>query len=189
VKLGVEFETEAPPVPVLPGNSALALLASGLNWINQQVLRMAMLALVLTSFVLTYSVLSRYFFKIATDWQDEASVFMLVGAMFMCTSYVQSTRGHVGIEAVAAFLPPSVNQIRQVVVDLVSTLFCSFFSWKSWTLFHEAWAEGQTTSSSFAPPLWIPYALMALGMSLLAIQLFLQLAIQISGPHVRKASK
>ena len=189
MSLGVEFEPEESPVPVLPGNSALALLAGLLNWINRQVLRVSMLSLVLTALVLTYSVLSRYFLKIATDWQEESSVFMLVGAMFMCTGYVQSTRGHVGIEALATLLPARVNRARQIVVDLVSTLFCSFFSWKSWTLFHEAWSEGQTTSSSFAPPLWIPYLLMALGMTLLALQLFLQWAIQISGAEAGKAAR
>jgi TRAP-type C4-dicarboxylate transport system permease small subunit len=72
---------------------------------------------------------------------------------------------------------------------VVSTLFCAFFSWKSWSLFHEVWTEGQTTSSSFAPPLWIPYSLMAVGMSLLTIQLFLQSAIRVSGGEVRRGQK
>ena len=180
---GVELNA-APAAAALPRNAALAVFARCLNWVNRQVLRVSMLALVLTSVVLTYSVVTRYFLKIATDWQDEASVFMLVGAMFMCTAYVQAQRGHVGIEALASILPAGVNRVRQVVVDIVSTLFCGFFAWKSWTLFHEAWTEGQTTSSSFAPPLWIPYALMAFGMTLLAIQLFLQTATQLSGGDV-----
>jgi TRAP-type C4-dicarboxylate transport system permease small subunit len=180
VSHGFDLDGAPAPVPRLPGDSVLALLARTLNWLNQQVLRLSMLALVLTSVVLTYSVVTRYFFKTATDWQDEASVFMLVGATFMCTAYVQSLRGHVGIEAIASLLPAWVNRIRALVVDILSTLFCSFFSWKSWALFHEAWVEGQTTSSSFAPPLWIPYSLMAVGMSLLALQLLIQSAIQIA---------
>jgi TRAP-type C4-dicarboxylate transport system permease small subunit len=180
VSHGFDLDAAPAPVPRLPGDSVLALLARSLNWLNQQVLRLSMLALVLTSAVLTYSVATRYFFKTATDWQDEASVFMLVGATFMCTAYVQSLRGHVGIEAIASLLPAGVNRIRALVVDIVSTLFCTFFSWKSWALFHEAWVEGQTTSSSFAPPLWIPYSLMAVGMSLLALQLLLQTVIQIA---------
>jgi hypothetical protein len=69
-----------------------------------------MAALVLTALVLTYSVVSRYFFKAPTDWQDEASVFMLVGVTFFCTAYVQSYRGHIGIEALASLLPPAVNR-------------------------------------------------------------------------------
>jgi TRAP-type C4-dicarboxylate transport system permease small subunit len=38
----------------------------------------------------------------------------------------------------------------------------------------EAWSEGQTTSSSWAPPLWIPYGLMCVGMTLLVLQFVIQ---------------
>jgi TRAP-type C4-dicarboxylate transport system permease small subunit len=160
-----------------------------LNWFNRQMLRLSMLALVLTALVLTYSVVTRYLFKVATDWQDEASVFMLVGAIFVCTAYVQSQRGHVGIEALAAILPARVNRVRLLLVDIASTFFCSFFCWKSWTLFYEAWSEGQTTSSSFAPPLWIPYSLMAVGMTLLTLQLLLQSAIQLADADPQRKPK
>ena len=43
-----------------------------------------MIALLVASLVLTYSVFSRYFFKAATDWQDEIAVFCMVGAVFLC---------------------------------------------------------------------------------------------------------
>jgi TRAP-type C4-dicarboxylate transport system permease small subunit len=184
VSHGYDATPGFPPGALRPKNAAVAVLVKTLNGLNQQVLRLSMIALLLTSCVLTYSVLTRYFLKSSTDWQDEASVFMLVGATFMSTAYVQSLRGHVGIEALATLLPQSVNTVRLILVDFVSTLFCAFFSWKSWALFHEAWSEGQTTSSSFAPPLWIPYSLMAVGMSLLAIQLLLQSAVRVTGGEV-----
>jgi TRAP-type C4-dicarboxylate transport system permease small subunit len=167
----------------VPHNAVVAALANALALANRWVVRISMLALIATSCVLSYSVVARYFFKQATDWQDEVAVFMLVGAMFLCTGHVQSLRGHVGIEALASILPQGVNRVRAVLVDLVSALFCCFFSWKTWTLFHEAWAEGQTTSSSWAPPLWIPYGLMGVGMSLLALQVIVQLATHLGGAH------
>jgi TRAP-type C4-dicarboxylate transport system permease small subunit len=151
-----------------------------LLWINQAMVMLGMCALLVASCVLTYSVISRYVMQASTDWQDEAAVFCLVGATFMCGAFVQSMRGHVGIEAIAGLMPPSLNALRLVFVDLLGTLFCTFFSWKSWALFHEAWAEGQTTSSSWAPPLWIPYALMAAGMTLLALQLAVQLIASVN---------
>ena len=156
-------------------------LARGLNAINHAMVVLGMLALLVASCVLTYSVVSRYVMKASTDWQDEAAVFCLVGATFLCGAFVQSLRGHVGIEAIAGLLPRALNRLRLMLVDLMCTAFCAFFAWKSWTLFHEAWAEGQTTSSSWAPPLWIPYGLMALGMTLLSLQLLVQLTARING--------
>jgi TRAP-type C4-dicarboxylate transport system permease small subunit len=152
------------------------LLARLMAGVNRTMVVFGMIALLVAAAILTYSVFSRYFFKAATDWQDEAAVFCIVGAVFLSGAYVQSRRGHIGIEAVASILPPAVNRARAFVVDVLSFLFCSFFAWKSWTLWHEAWVDKMTSSSSWAPPLAIPYGLMSLGMSLLALQLLLQLA-------------
>jgi TRAP-type C4-dicarboxylate transport system permease small subunit len=167
---------EAPgeqPVP-LPVARILAPFDRALRFVNRAVLAVGMVALVASAVVLTYSVFSRYFFKAATDWQDEAAVFLLVGAIFLCGAYVQSFRGHVGIEAIASILPAGVNRARMALVDIITLLFCAFFAWKSWTLFHEAWVDNQTTSSTWAPPLSIPYGLMAAGFTLLALQVLLQ---------------
>jgi len=161
-------------------------LAVALLYVNHAMVMLGMLALLVASMVLTYSVISRYVMKASTDWQDEAAVFCLVGATFLCSAFVQSLRGHVGIEAVAGLLPRALNRIRLALVDLLCTAFCGFFAWKSWTLFHEAWVEGQTTSSSWAPPLWIPYGLMAMGMSLLTLQLLMQLVARLNGLFSRQ---
>jgi len=153
----------------------LATLTRIMDRINQEIMRLGTIALLAASCILTYSVLTRYFLKVSTDWQDECSVFLLVGSIFMCSAYVQSYRGHVGIEALASILPASINRVRRVVIDILSLAFCAFFSSKSWAMFHEAWSENQTTSSTWAPPLWIPYGLLALGMTLLSVQLLLQI--------------
>jgi TRAP-type C4-dicarboxylate transport system permease small subunit len=167
-----------PRLPTANG-PAPGLLDRAMALVNRALLVPCMLALLAAAGILTYSVFARYFFKIATDWQDEAAVFLLVGATFLSGAYVQSQRGHIGIEALAGILPPAVNRWRLLVVDALSSAFCLFFAWKSWTLLHEAVAEGQTSSSSWGPPLWIPYSMMALGMSLVGVQLLLHLLARI----------
>jgi len=168
---GREFaEPEEPPY----GHPLLLAIDRVLRKINALVMIPCMIALVAAALVLTHSVVARYFLKIPTDWQDEMAIFLLVGTTFFSAAYVQSFRGHVGIEALAEILPERVNRVRMVVVDLVSFLFCAFFCWKSWTLFLEALHEGQTTTSTWSPPLWIPYSLMAAGMTLLSIQLLVE---------------
>jgi TRAP-type C4-dicarboxylate transport system permease small subunit len=153
----------------------LERLSRALDRINRVCAGASMLAMLVACAILTSSVLTRYLFKLPTDWQDEASVFLLVGAIFLSGAYVQARRGHIGIGLLAGMLSPRWDRVRVWLSDLLSLLFCAFFSWKSWTLLLEAVHEGQTTDSTWAPPLWIPYGLMATGMTLLSLQLALQL--------------
>jgi TRAP-type C4-dicarboxylate transport system permease small subunit len=157
-------------------NTLIAAANRAMAFVNRMVTALCMLALLLAACILTYSVVARYFLKISTDWQDEAAIFLLVGAVFLGSAYVQSMRGHIGIDALANILPPRANRLRALAVDLASLVFCLFFAWKSWTLLAEAVHDGYTTGSSWGPPLWIPYSAMAVGMSLLCVQILLQFA-------------
>jgi TRAP-type C4-dicarboxylate transport system permease small subunit len=163
------------------GNSLVALLQRTLAFCNNVIVVFAALAMITACCVLSYSVLGRALFQAANYWQDEAAVFLLVGATFMTTAYVQQQRGHIGIEAFVGLMSPLANRIRLWLVDVASLLFCGFFTWKSWTLTQEAWVDGQVSNSMWSPPLAIPYGLMACGMTLLCLQILLQLIIPLTG--------
>src|SRR6201746_1318983 len=166
-------------------NALVAALERALTLCNNVIAVLAAVALVLACVILAYSVLGRALFHSPNYWQDEAAVFLLVGATFMTAAYVQGQRGHIGIEAFIGLPSPRVNRIRLWLVDLASLVFCAFFSWKSWTLAHEAWVDGQVTNSMWSAPLAIPYVLMASGMTLLCVQIVLQLLIPFSGASRR----
>src|SRR5205814_5747760 len=105
-----------------------------LEVINYVVVIVSSIALVVASFVLSYSVVTRYFLHLSTDWQDETSVFLIVGAVFMSAAAIQARRGHVAIEAIVGLLSPGVNRVRMLLVDIASLAFCGYFAWKSWLL-------------------------------------------------------
>ena len=163
------------------GNTLVAALERALALCNNIIVVFAALALIAACAILTDSVLGRALFQSPNYWQDEAAVFLLVGATFMSSGYVQARRGHIGIEAFVGLLSPMVNRVRLWLVDLVSLLFCAFFAWKSWTLAHEAWVDGQVSNSMWSPPLAIPYVLMAMGMTLLCVQILLQIVLPFTG--------
>jgi TRAP-type C4-dicarboxylate transport system permease small subunit len=168
-------ETSPAPAPDARGPLGRALAS-----VNHVIVLMSSIALVIASVVLTYSVASRYFLHLSTDWQDELSVFLIVGAVFMSSASIQDRRGHVAIEAIVGLLPAGVNHVRQIVVDGASFTFCAFFAWKSWLLLDEAWTENFHSESTWGPPLWIPYSLMTVGMTLLAVQLLMQIALALT---------
>ena len=163
------------------GNPLVAMLSQALALCNRVIVVFAAIALIAACVILSYSVLGRALFHSANYSQDEAAVFLLVGATFMTSAFVQGERGHIGIEAFVGLLSPLANRIRLWLVDAATFLFCAFFAWKSWTLTHEAYVDGQVSNSMWSPPLAIPYSLMALGMSLLCIQILVQLALPFTG--------
>ena len=172
---GIDAASGAIPTADVPRLGLLGLVQSAVDWLNGLLAVGAAVAIGVAGCVLTWEVAGRYFFATASDWQDELSVFLLVGATFSSAAWIQARRGHVAIDALAEILPPGADRVRRVLADVMSCAFVTFFAWKSGTLLMEAVADGQTTPSSWGPPLWIPYACMTAGMALLAVQLALQI--------------
>src|SRR3954452_4472060 len=173
---------DQPEIPsAVADNVAVAALERSLAFLNNIIVILAAIALIAARAILSYSVLGRALFHSPNYWQDEAAVFLLGGATFMTSAYVQGQRGHSGIEPFIGLLSPQVNRVRLCLVDVASFAFCAFFSWKSWTLAHEAWVDGQVTNSMWSAPLAIPYILMASGMTLLCLQILVQLMIPLGG--------
>lgn len=171
---GIDAASGAIPDTDVPRRGMLGAIQGTLDGLNGVMAVLSSLAIASAGIVLTWEVAGRYFFSTPSDWQDELSTFLLIGATFASAAWIQARRGHVAIDALAHVLPPSVDAVRRVLADLLSFLFVTFFAWKSVTLLLEALEDGQTTPSSWGPPLWIPYGCMAAGMILLSVQLLLQ---------------
>src|SRR5258708_12493227 len=100
---------EPPPAPAAaaggPVGRTLAL-------VNRLIVLLSSIALVIASFVLTYSCASRYFLHLSTDWQDELSVFLIVGAVFMSSASIQSPREPLALHPIFHLPPPRANPLR-----------------------------------------------------------------------------
>jgi len=140
VSAHAEFDPSRPAV--IPTGGVLGVAQGLLDRVNAAAAALSAVAAGLAGCVLTWEVIGRYFLKLASDWQDEMSIFLLVGATFLSAGWIQSKRGHVGIDALAHILPRRVDRARRIFADLASLAFCAFFCWKSWTLLGEAWEDG-----------------------------------------------
>ena len=160
----------------LPPRGVFGHAAAWLKFINQIAAVIGALATGAAACVLTWEATARYLFKIPSDWQDEVTIFLLVGATFLSAGWVQQWRGHIGIQALSAVLPPAADRVRRFISDIVTLIFCLFFGWKCWSLLIVAVEDGQISGSAFGAPLWVPYGCMAVGMTLLVLVLIEQIA-------------
>jgi TRAP-type C4-dicarboxylate transport system permease small subunit len=158
----------------VPRTGLPGLLQRGLDRLNDLMAVLASLAIALAGLVLTWEVIGRYFLHIGSDWQDEFSALLLIGATFASAAWTQARRGHVGIDALAHVLPPGLDAVRRWLADICAMVFCGYFALKCGHLLAEAIDEGQISGSGWGPPLWIPYSCMTIGMALLALQILLQ---------------
>ena len=172
---GIDAASAAGPPPAdIPRDGLLGLIQRAVTALNSLSAVLSSLAIAAAGLILTWEVIGRYFLAIPSDWQDELSAMLLIGATFISAAWTQARRGHVAIDALSHILPPAIERLRRRAADLVACIFCAYFAYKSAQLFHEAWDEGQTTPSAWGSPLWIPYLCMAAGMALLALQQALQ---------------
>lgn len=181
----------AGPVPAKAGQSPWRFFAQAVKGFNVLTGYVSAVIVVITSLVVCYGVVMRYFFRDPIDWGLEMSIFLLIIATFMSAGYTQLQRGHVTIEVLEHMLSPRANRWRYLIGDVLSLVFCAFLAWNAWEFFHEAFEDGRTTDSTWAPKLWIPYAFMALGSTALSLQLVVQIIDGLTGwknrPHVASA--
>ena len=129
---------------------------------------------------ITNEVVWRYYLKHPHTWSLELNIFLLIGATFLAANYTQMKRGHVGTEVLEAIMPARWNRWRIVAGDVLSLALCAFIAVKVWEYDWKAWSEGWTTDSVWAPPLWVPFTLMALGLTLITLEYVVQIVEEIA---------
>ena len=100
---------------ILAGPQAVAKergLAGYVSSLNEFMFKLSAVALVAAALVLTGGVIFSHVTRQGVAWQDEVTIFLISGAIFMSAAAVQARRGHIGqgsgvrrekISGVAAF--------------------------------------------------------------------------------------
>lgn len=140
------------------------------------------LLVVASALILSGEVLARYFFNSPSDWALELCIYMLIASTFLAAGHTLAARGHVNIEVIGALLAAGANRWRLLIADLGAAGLCGFVAANAWRLAGVAWREGWVSNSTWGPKLWIPFAIIALGMTLLSLQYLVQIVDQRLAP-------
>lgn len=162
-----------------PAWRAFAATLTGLNlWLGY----LAGILVAVSAVLLTGEVLARYLFNAPSDWSLELCILMLIAATFMAAGHTLAARAHVNIDIVDHLMSGPLNHWRLLLADAGAAGLCGFVAVNAWRLTGIAWSEGWVSNSTWGPKLWIPFSLIALGMSLLALQYLVQIVDQRLAP-------
>jgi len=130
----------------------------------------AAFCLVAAALIVTEGVVVRKVFGVSTIWQIEASVFLLMFAVFSGAPFVQKNEHHLNVDLVVIHLSPRTREIILIVVSIISCILAAILGWYAWPMWWEAVVGNEHSESLWGPPLWIPYLFLPLGMTLLFLQ-------------------
>lgn len=131
---------------------------------------LAAVLLVAACVVISWSVVSRYFFAASTIWQTEFVKYAVVAATLLGSPYVLALGGHVGVDLFATRLNSRQRRMQQLLAGTIGLSFCAVLAYGASRYFAEAWLNGWVTESVWAPPLWAVLAPFPLGVGWLTLQ-------------------
>ncbi|WP_100640402.1 TRAP transporter small permease [Marinobacter salexigens] len=111
----------------------------------------------------------------------EIAAFMLLGATFFGLAYTFWQGGHIRVTLVVQYLPESLHRVMDIVVTLIAASITGFAAWHSARLALDSHDYGDLSIGMVPVPLWIPQAVMTLGLIWLLIALLDALFMLASG--------
>lgn len=131
---------------------------------------LATLLLTMAMLGICHMIFVRYILGHATIWQTDFVVYTATAAVFMGAPYVLLKKGHVGVDVIEHLVGDRTRLVLRLAGCWLGLAFCAVMLVAGWINFHEAWVNGWTAPTVWAPPLWIPYAAVPIGFAMLCLQ-------------------
>jgi TRAP-type C4-dicarboxylate transport system permease small subunit len=133
------------------------------------VLRVAAGILLAASVALNFAnVIGRYFFSTSIYWAEEIMLFLMVGCVFLGNGVVAWSGRQIRMDVVVGKLPEKARRALDVFSELVLIATAlTIVAW-AWPVVHDLYAFDQRSQAADFP-LYIPQALIPIGLSIMAL--------------------
>ncbi len=120
--------------------------------------------------VVCHMVFVRYALGHNTIWQTDFVTYSLVAATFIGSPYVLMTRGHVNVDVLPLYAGPRVRFWLAMFAGSVTLAFALVLAVLTFLFWKQAWDNSWVSDTMWRARLWIPYASMPIGLTVLALQ-------------------
>ena len=132
---------------------------------------------------ITYDVLARNFFGVASPWAFDLSEYALVWMTFLGAPWVLLQDRHVRIEILVEPLPVRVQKWLGLVVCLVGVVTCAVLTWRTGMAALEYFDRNVMMPRIWRIPRILPYAAVPVGSALLMLAFLFRAGLYLREPN------
>lgn len=129
------------------------------------------IAILAMAAIVILEIVSRNLFNYSFEMSDELGGYIIVGITFMSLPVCQVYRSYHHVQFLQARLSPRMQALSHVLFDLLSLLFCVVLVWQLTRFVITTHRSEDVAPTLLATPLWIPQAIMPIGMVAATISL------------------
>jgi C4-dicarboxylate transporter, DctQ subunit len=123
-----------------------------------------------------YQIFGRYIDPhLAITWGEETTVYLVVWAVFLASSQLVRTDGHVRPDLVLRILKPRQQRIVEIGNCLVAIAFCAGLTWFGWRIANGSYELDERSSTGLSFPMWIYYSSLLAGALLMTMRYVIRL--------------
>jgi C4-dicarboxylate transporter, DctQ subunit len=123
-----------------------------------------------------WQVLSRYFFpQQSIGYAEEVIVYLLIWATMIVSSQLVRTDSHVRPDVLRNIVPAAVARWLELFNCTAAIVFCGALTWYGWQIVATAQAIDEHSASDLRFPMWIYYAALPAGGTLMSIRYAIRL--------------
>lgn len=167
----------------------IQFLYDAVTALNRNVFRAATLLMALIVPVMLFAIISRYVFDSPSDWAMELAL-MAFGPYFLLAGpHLLHERGHVNLDLVQNAVSPRTRRILDLVNYPVIIAFAAILLLYAVPFALRSFNYGETSYSSWNPPVWPIKAFVPVALALLGLQALVEWLRLIFGatPDARSA--
>lgn len=138
---------------------------------------LAALLILAMSLWITYDVIARYFFDMASPWSFDLSEYSLVWITFLGAPWVLMQDRHVRIEILIDVLPVSVQRALGIITSAVAIGACAVLTWRTGAAAIEYYQNGIMMPRIWRIPRIWPYAAVPIGSAVLMLTFVARLTL------------
>jgi C4-dicarboxylate transporter DctQ subunit len=126
-------------------------------------------AILAAAIIITLGVLLRQLLTANTVLEKDVSSYLLIMSVFVGAAYTHKHKGHIGVDVITTYMRHKPRAVIELAGEILGFIVAVVIARYAWPLWWEVTRLNQHSGLSANLPLFIPYIIIPLGMTLLAL--------------------